>query len=342
MDNPIIRKNPITHDWVIFAPHRASRPKDFKSTEEDRIALLYNRPKHKADCPFCRGNEHLTATEIWRLPESEEWQVRVIENKYSSVNRNLELKKYGSGLRREISGFGIHDVIIEHPHHNMTLALMSLSDIEMILHAWLRRYQEVKAHPLVRHVVIFKNQGLRAGGSLEHPHSQIYGLPVVPFEVEVRLREMARYYDINDRCLICDLIADELSEGQRVIAQNESFVALMPYADLSPYHFWILPKRHHPCFDSLNEQEIPLLAKLIRHVFGQMFQALKNPDFNLVIQSLSHYEKEFESFHWYISVIPQVKHKGGLEYAGGLYVNPVLPEVAAKEFRDVEESSGLS
>ena len=330
----IIRKNPITHDWVIFAPNRASRPQELKTKDEDRIEILQKRPAYKSDCPFCKGNEGTSNMELWRLPEGSDWQVRIIENKYSSVDRYIDPKKTSNGLRQEMQGFGIHDVIIDNPRHNTTLALMKPEEILTIIQAWRRRFKEIRDNPKVKHVVVFKNQGLKAGGSLEHPHSQIYGLPVTPFETQVRLREMERYYDINDRCLLCDLTRDELEQDQRIIASNRDFAALVPYADLSPYHFWIIPLEHGPSFSLLEDPQALSLAHLIQDVFLKVYKVLRNPDFNLVIQSLAHYDREKEYFHWYISVIPQLKHKGGLEYAGGLYVNPVLPETAAKELRE--------
>lgn len=330
----VIRKNPVTHDWVIFAPNRAGRPQDFKVQDEDRRITLESRPAHRADCPFCRGNESSENKEVWRLPPGPQWDVRIIENKFSSVDRKAEPGRTSRGIRQEMTGFGIHDVIIDHPQHNTTLALMDSGHLVTLLKAWRTRFREIRDLPGVKHVVVFKNQGLKAGGSLEHPHSQIYGLPVTPFETQVRLREMERYFDINDRCLLCDLIQDEQAEQVRVIAQNRDFIALVPYADLSPYHLWILPLNHAPSFALLEDDHTAALAELLKDVFQKLYQALQNPDFNLVIQSLAHYEREEEYFHWYISVIPQVKQKGGLEYAGGLYVNPVLPEEAARILKE--------
>lgn len=328
----VIRKNPITHDWVIFAPNRAHRPIELARPEEDRIALLAARPLKSEVCPFCPGREE-ASEEVERTPSGPDWRVRVIANKYSSVDRAIRPERRRQGLHQEMDGFGIHDVIVDCPEHNTTWALMSPAQLALLWKTYRRRTLELQSHPDVRHVVVFKNQGFRAGGSLEHPHSQIYGLPVVPFETQVRLREMERWHDINDGCLLCALLAEERAEGSRIIAERPGFVALTPYADLSPYHFWIIPTRHRPSLGLASDGELEELADLCQEVFWRLFQALGNPDFNLVVQSLTRYEREEPYFHWYVSVIPQVKTKGGLEYAGGLYVNPVLPETAAAELR---------
>lgn len=332
----IIRKNMVTNDWVIFAPNRAKRPVELKGHESDNIKILSERPEYKPDCPFCKGNEKEEDQEVLRIGDSKHWLVRILENKYSSVDRNIKPEKRGQPLRKEIDGFGIHDVIIDHTKHNKTLALMDCYEIENILKAYLKRYKQIQSNELVKHVVVFKNQGIKAGGSLEHPHSQIYGLPVIPFETSVRLREMERYFDLNDKCLLCDILQDELAEKVRIVTENEHFVSFMAYADLSPYHLWIMPRKHSASFSEISPAEMKSLADCLKTVFGKLYHLLKNPDFNYVIQSLAHYEREKDYFHWYLSVIPHLKHKGGLEYAGGLYVNPVLPETAAEQMRDTQ------
>ncbi len=330
----VFRKNMITNDWVIFAPNRAKRPVELKGHETDNIKIIKERPDYKETCPFCRGNEDQNV-EILRLGK-DNWSVRIVENKFSSVDRFVFPEKRKNSLRKEIEGFGIHDVIIDNQRHNTTIALMSEGEIQNLIRAYLMRYKQLQENELVNHIVIFKNQGIKAGGSLEHPHSQIYGLPVIPFETNVRLREAERYHDLNDNCLLCDIINDELQENKRIIYENEEFLTVMPYADLSPYHFWVVPKEHCPSFSLINENKIKAMADSMKTVFVKMFYLLRNPDFNFVIQSLAHYEREKNYFHWYLSVIPHVKQKGGLEYAGGLYVNPILPENAAEEMRNVK------
>lgn len=335
----VIRKNLITNDWVIFAPNRLARPKELKAKEQDNIAVLAARPAHKADCPFCPGNEKPEDGVVFTIGEGGNWRVRVIENKFASVERNVEPHKRFTHFRKELDGFGIHDVFIDNPLHNTTLALMPVEDITTLMRAYHRRYLEVLSNERVKHAVLFKNQGIKAGGSLEHPHSQIYGLPVVPFEINVRMREMERYFETDDNCLMCDIMRDELTQKERRIYENTSFVSFMSYADLSPYHLWIVPKKHNHSFAKVTEQELFELADCMKVVFSKMFHALHNPDFDFVFQSLTHHDEGAEYFHWYISVIPQIKIKGGISYAGGLYVNPVMPEDAAKTLRETAISN---
>ncbi len=332
----IYRKNLITNDWVIFAPNRSKRPVELNSHEDDNLELLKSRPTHKDSCPFCPGNEHEDDREILRRGTTESWQVRILENKYASVDRHAHPTRHLSRFHKEVEGFGIHDVIIDHPRHNATLALMSNADIEILYRACLERYRQLSAMDDVRHVVLFKNQGFKAGGSLEHPHSQIYGLPVIPFENRVRLAEVEKYHDFNDSCLLCSILAHERQEKARLVYENKHFTVWVPYAALSPYHIWIVPRRHSPSFRLITDDELSGLADAMRQTLARMFVALRNPDYNYVFQSLARFEREAEYFHWYISLIPQLKRRGGIEYAGGLYVNPVMPEDAAAELREAD------
>lgn len=332
----IIRKNLITNDWVIFATNRENKPRELKKEEKDNVKILAERPEHKADCPFCPGNEKPDDALVFTIGDVKDWKVRIVANKFSSLDRNIIPQKRFTPLKKEFDGFGIHDVIIDSPKHNTTLALMNQEEATDLVTAYHRRYNEIHQNELVKHIVVFKNQGVRAGGSLEHPHSQIYGLPVVPFETSVRVHEMERYFDINDHCLLCEIMQSELAEKVRIIYENERFVSFVSYADLSPYHFWIVPKKHSHSFGLCGAEDLKALADCMRIVLGKMFVLLKNPDYNFVFQSLNHADQDKDYFHWYLSVIPQIKTKGGWSYAGGLYVNTVMPEDAAQKMRETE------
>jgi UDPglucose--hexose-1-phosphate uridylyltransferase len=334
---PVIRKNLITNDWVIFSPGRSKRPTDFHKKEKDNLDALRERPAYRDNCPFCRGNEKPEDSEIFRTPNKKMWQVRVLENKFASLDRSVRPVKRHVHLRKEMDGFGIHDVIIDNPRHNTNHALMGRDEMEELMRAYLRRYGEILANDDVNHIVIFKNQGFSAGGSLEHPHSQIYGLPVMPFETQTRVNEVKKYHEFNDSCLMCDLLKEEMSDRIRIVAENDHFITVSPYAALSPYHVWIVPKDHNPSFSLIEDKNIVWLADMMKIVFYKFFYGLRNPDYNYVIQSLARSKREAEYFHWYISIIPQVKRRGGIEYAGGLFVNPKMPEDAAEELRNVPD-----
>ena len=136
-------------------------------------------------------------------------------------------------------------------------------------------------------MIIFKNHGEAAGTSLEHPHSQIVGMPVVPGQVRRRIEEALRYYGDIGACLYCRVLDDELADGVRVVTENASFVTFVPYAALSPFHLWIFPRRHTANFGAIRDFELADLAAILKETLQRLFSGLDDPDYNIVIRSLS-------------------------------------------------------
>lgn len=266
-----------------------------------------------------------------RIGSGAGWQVRGLENKYATLDRNLDLDASYDGLHEEMQGFGIHDVIVDCPRHNATLALLSQNEAFALMRAYRDHFNRVASMPSIEHVVLFKNQGYKAGGSLRHPHSQVYGMPVAPFEKKVRQARAADYYAKNRSDLMGDLLKQEIATKERVIYENKHFVRWIPYAALSPYHVWIVPKEQNACFGNVEDDSLEGLADAVRHTFHKSFYALRNMDFNLVPQSETHREQEDSAQRWYLSIIHHKKRRGGIEFAGGLFVNTMMPEDAAEK-----------
>jgi UDPglucose--hexose-1-phosphate uridylyltransferase len=335
------RKNLITNDWVMFAPSRASRPIELKGTEKtNQLDEMLSRDEHKDDCPFCDDSDKAREVYITTFKNKKDKEiVRVLPNKYASLNRDIEPVKSFHHMHNHMQGFGIHDVIIDNPLHNKTIALISLEELSILINAYKQRYIEIQKMNHIRHVVVFKNQGYKAGGSLEHPHSQIYGLPVIPFQLRVRLTEMKKYYESHCKCMMCDMIQAEKQDKIRVLHENNSFISFIPYAALSPYHVWIVPKNHQASFTLIENKQIEDFAEIMQKTFSMAFFALENLDFNFIIQSLTEYKDSEEFFHWYMSIIYHQKRRGGIEFAGGLFVNPLMPEKAAEHLLENKDKS---
>ncbi|MFZ2956924.1 MAG: DUF4931 domain-containing protein [Candidatus Ozemobacteraceae bacterium] len=236
-------------------------------------------------------------------------------------------------FHNQVPGIGLHEVIIEHPRHDLTLALYTLTHIENLLAIYLHRFVEFAANPHIRHVILFKNHGEEAGASQQHPHSQIVGLPILPGQVFERVGRAHRFYRETGTCLACRMIEEECRENARLVEENEAFVAFIPFAALSPFHLWIFPKKHNACFSQNLMEELPLLAAILHRVLGRVFTALDNPAYNLVIRSLTPGESGSLSFHWYISLVPRVGKLAGFELGTGMFVNPSSSEVSAARLR---------
>jgi UDPglucose--hexose-1-phosphate uridylyltransferase len=328
-----LRQNIATKEWVIIAPERSNRPEDFIRPRRD----VHPPPPHSDSCPFCPGNEALSPDEQCTLRDGQgRWLVRVVSNKYPAVARGGELVYQEQGTRRWMSGVGLHDVIIESPRHDQDLTQLEVEQVTRVLDVYRTSYLTAVSDPRVELVTLFKNHGLGAGTSLEHPHSQMIATPVVPSQVRQRVQLAVRYYDDHRTCVYCAMLVEELREGERMVAETEYFAAFVLYAALSPFHIWILPKRHHSSYPELSNAELVDLARILRTVLRKIRRGLDDPDYNYVIRSIPGAPCQNPYFHWYLSLVPRVSTSAGFELGSGMFINTVLPEKAAAFLRSVE------
>lgn len=235
---PLLRYDVTTNDWVLFAPTRATRPHP-RPTEP--------RSAPPGPCPFCPGNERLTAPEIDRIPDpaGRGWSVRVLANKYPALARTVRPDQRELGpMFREMGGYGVHEVVVESPEHSRSFAAQPLDQAERVIRMLHARFVALMGDPALRAIVVFKNHGERAGTSQPHPHWQIIATPVVPRELRLKHEIAAHYFDQTSRCLYCVTLEEELRAGTRVLATNEHYVAVLPFASHVPYQLRIQPREH--------------------------------------------------------------------------------------------------
>lgn len=328
---PEIRQNFATKEWVIIATERAKRPEQFKNEKIKR-----NLPDFDPKCPFCPGNEKDTPGETFRISNGKEWVVRVFPNKFAALSLEGKRSRKIKGIIRCANGVGIHEIIAESPLHNTTIALQKNEEVEMILKAYRTRYRELINDLRIELIIIFKNHGEAAGTSLEHSHSQLIGLPIVPTQVRGRLEEAMRYYDDVGECAYCKMIREEKEAIERIVFETEHFVAFVPYAAFSPFHTWIIPKRHMSAFGDTTDSELKDMAVMLKTMLAKFYYALDNPDFNFVIRSAPTRGGTPEYFHWYLSIVPRLTKTAGFELGSGMYINVSLPENDAKFLREIK------
>lgn len=326
-----MRFNPITLDWVIIAPDREMRPDDFRAGRNARPG----RVSHRADCPFCPGNEHLTPSEISRQKAADgTWAVRVFPNKYSVFDAAVDLQRKSHGTFRSMVAAGQHEVVVDHPRHDLDLGGMDPAHLRLLLRTYRERYAALRTNPVVESIVIFKNHGRRAGSSLEHSHSQITAAPVLSSQVCMRLQEARRYHELNGGCLYCSVLHEELLAEERILEAGASFAAFMPHASLSPYHTWIFPRTHQSSFDEISDMDIEELAGMLGRLLRRLKIAAGDPDYNITIRSAPVGEVSSCCFHWYIAIVPRMNQLAGFELGSGTYINSLRPERCAERFRE--------
>jgi UDPglucose--hexose-1-phosphate uridylyltransferase len=331
---PEVRKNLVTGELVILAPRRTARPSDFARPSREAVV----RPAYRADCPFCAGNEAQTTETSWSFPE-EGWRVRAFPNKFSVLSPDGASWHRDEGLRVSAAAVGPHEVVCETRRHDRTLSRMSDAEAADVMRAWHARFSAFYADPRVGYVSLFKNHGPRAGTSIEHAHSQIVGLPLVPPNFERRAETAAEHFDTTGSCLLCRTLEDELADGSRLVHTSDRFVAFVPWAALSPFHLWIFPRRHAGSFAALGEPERDDLGAVLRTVLGKVELALGDPDYNLVLQSGPPSAADAPALHWYLSLVPRVTTAAGFEMGTFMYVNPSRPEESAALLREVTAPS---
>jgi len=331
-----LRQNIVLKEWVIISTDRAKRPEQLK---EDKDISESKLPEYDEKCPFCPGNEERTRNneEIFRIGNEKDWALRVIPNKYPAlVPQTDKVSVNTSGYFRWMDGIGHHEVLIESPKHNLTLATMETTDILNVLKTYQQRINSLMELPYIESVIPFRNHGVKAGASLIHPHSQIIALPVIPKDVISRMNESIRHHEEHRDCIFCSLLNKELDSKERIVIESQYFVVFVPYAAYSPFAMWLFPKRHASSFTEVTEQEIIELAPVLRQALRKLYYGLNDPDYNYIIRSAPKGYRNSAFFHWYITIVPRLTRSAGFELGSGMFINPSIPENDAEYLRSIK------
>ena len=331
-----LRQDPTTKEWVILAPERGKRPQ-----QGTKKKIANDLPSWDASCPFCLGNEALTPPETFRIPLSSDdpWEVRVVPNRFAALMPEGDSTPIeDTRFFRKRPGFGVHEVVIETPSHNTPMALMEYEQVEKVLIAYQERYNSLKKNPQLKFITIFKNHGWASGTSLIHPHSQLVATPIAATYYHRKLDVATDYCHDVGRCLYCDLIAEDLKNGDRIVAETERFVVISPYASRVPYETWILPKMHCASFGLFPATHIAELARVLRDTLFCLYQGLDNPAFNYVIDTSTTEDEHTPCYHWHIRILPRMTTIAGFEIGSGIYISPALPEESTIFLRQVAKS----
>jgi len=331
---PELRKDPVTGRWVIISTERAKRPTDLS---KDSVTI-----RGTGFCPFCYGSEDKTPPEVLAYgrngasPNTPGWTVRVVPNKFPALGIEGELDRQGEGIFDKMNGVGAHEVIVETPDHRSTLSMLTEKGVEDVLWAYRDRMLDLKNDKRFRYILLFKNHGEAAGASLEHTHSQLIALPIVPKRVREEVDNSRRYFLEKERCIFCDIIRQEVDTKARVINENEHFIAIAPYAPRFPFETWLLPKVHHSSFENQQSPIYKSLAHLLGDLLKRVDVVLERPAYNYVIHTSPIGEETNDHYHWHIELMPKLTKVAGFEWGTGFYICPTPPEESARFLREAE------
>lgn len=294
--------------------------------------------------PFGEGNEHATPNEIlaYRPNGSHAngpgWDLRVVPNKFPALSVEGTLESKGMGLYDCLSGIGAHEVIVECAERETRLAALPVERVRDVMQAYKDRLVDLKKDQRLVHPLIFKNVGALAGASLDHTHSQLIVLPLVPAEIENELTNAKAHYDQRGRDIFGDIIAQELRDEIRIVADTPNFLAYCPYASRFAFETWIVPKVQQSHYEDVSRKHLEELGSLMKDVLTRVDVALGEPPFNYVLHTAPFPGGPRKDFRWHFEIYPRLSRAAGFEWGTGSFINTVPPEDAARFLRDVDVS----
>ncbi len=283
-------------------------------------------------CPFCPGSG--------RVPDN--YDVYIYPNDYAAFSiPPPEPAIEGDDFYKVRRSLGKCDVVLYHPDHNTSLPQLDVEHLVKLVKLWRRRFEELKATPGIRYVLIFENKGAVIGVTMPHPHGQIYAFPFIPQRLEKEVAAARAYRRAKRRCLYCDILKKERKDGRRIVAENETFTAFIPFYARWPYEIHIFPRRHVGALDEFRAVEERGLAEILKWVtlkYDNLFQ-FSFPYMMLMHQAPT--KGKYPEFHFHIEFYPphrskeKLKYLASVESGSGTFLNDSLAEEKAAELREI-------
>lgn len=338
-DTSELRQDPVSGKWVVIAGGRAKRPHDYAKLQPRAPAL----PPYEARCVFCNIERSGQLRPTLVRPRGKDWKVCVFPNKFPAFHPEDDVRVRAQGPYTVMDGVGFHEVIVVRPHNGF-FADLSREDARLYLWAWRERYRVLMEKRSVAYIQIIENHGRESGGTVLHPHVQVFAIPVLPSDEVLDLVQGAeKYFLAHGRCAYCDILDFERREGTRVVWENDAFTVLCPFTSRVPVEQWVLPRTHRPGFEALRDDDLPKLTDALQAALRRLNAGYRSPAYNLYVYSApcdtAGYVcpvDEFQHFHWHIQILPRLNIWGGFELATGLEIHSAVPEEAAAHLRQQE------
>ncbi len=329
---PQLRQDIITGRWVAVATERAKRPDSFTQAAKEAVAA-------NAVCPFCAGHERMTPPEVFAYradgsaPDTPGWSLRVVPNLFAAFQLEAEGQERVNGLFPMRDALGACEVLISSPDHALTTPWLPAAQVEQMVRAYRDRMAHHADNPRIEYVLVLYNHGQPAGASLEHPHSQLYAIGLVPPLVQEELLGSRRFWQSHGVCVFCRLVEEERRVRERVVFENDAFLVYAPYASRLPFETWILPKRHQARFLAAETGELRGLAQALRQSLRKLHEGLHDPPYNFYLHTAPLKGDHEAFYHWHLEILPKLTTWAGFELGTGIMINVTRPEEAAAFLR---------
>jgi UDPglucose--hexose-1-phosphate uridylyltransferase len=328
------RWHPLREEWVIVAAHRQDRPWSGETVPHEQPDL----PAYVADCYLCPGNARVGGA---TNPPYD--GVFVFENDHPCVGLDAPVDLSApAGINRNRPAQGIARVVCYTPRHDLSLAQLHQNEIENLLNAWQRQYSELATQPGVKHVLVFENKGEVVGVSNPHPHCQVYATNFIFKTIETEAAASTRHLLQTGRTLFQDIIAAEQTDSTRIIAENDSTIAFLPYFARYAYEVYVAPKQTHASLAKLSDDEVQGFASVLKETLVRFDNLWQMPfPYVMALHQAPTDDDGTHGFHFHIEIHPPLrkpdllKYLAGPEIGGGNFLSDTSPDQKAAELRAV-------
>jgi len=312
-----LRYNPLTDEWVMVSATRQSRPTIPKDV-----------------CPLCPGGPELP----------DEYDLVTFENRFPALKREAPHVFDESSILRKRPSKGICEVVVYTMEHSASLPQMPLEQLHKLVKMWKDRTLSLSKYDFVRYIFIFENRGREVGATLDHPHGQIYAFPFIPKRIQAKIEALEKGFGESGRCVLCAVIEEEMRARKRIVSENNSFISIVPFYARFPYEVHVYPKRHVDTIFKFNEGEEKDFAAILKDVtsrYDLLFQQAF-PYMMMFFQSPFNWRDVSHAFHFHVEFAPpkrdanRMKWMASVETGTWAFINPKLPEDAARELREVK------
>ena len=320
-----LRLDLVSRDWVVIATGRARRPETFKLEKKEQ------KQDSQKECPFC----NIETQEKPRLiiSEGNDWSVIVIPNKYPAFLPHPHLdKEIAGGIYQKMNAVGFHEIVVT-KDHNKHMGQFSVEQVKEVLSVYQSRYLKLMKEKFVNHISIFHNHGHSAGASIAHPHSQIITTPLVDVDLENALSNSKLFSRKEKKCVYCRMNEWEIKVKERIVFENNEFLAVCPFASKTAFQVIISPKKHLSYFEKMAETEKEQLAEAFHIVLGKISKGLNNPDYNFYLHTAPCDNKKHDYYHWHWTILPKTSTWAGFEIGTRMEISTIEPEKAAEYLR---------
>jgi UDPglucose--hexose-1-phosphate uridylyltransferase len=330
------RWHPLLDEWVIIASQTSIRPWSgaiIESVDEELV-------EHYPDCYLCPGVKRVSGK---INPDYKE--TFTFDNDFASfalyapkIDREEEIFKADSAL-------GICRVVCFDPKHNIVLAEMPQKEIEKVVRVWKEEFITISKNKLIKNILIFENKGKVIGVSNPHPHGQIYATGFVPRILLQEVSSSKQYFKESGKCIFCEILKTEKIENRRIIIENESFSAFVPYFARYSFEVNIFARRHFSKINEMTAKEITDLADILKKVlckYDNLFNMIF-PNILMMHNAPVNGDDHTNYYHFHIEFYPplrspdKLKYLAGFESGGGNIINPTDPDYAAELLKNASE-----